>query len=153
MSDPHWTAYFSALLTPIVAVFGIYIATQQWRTARNKLKLDLFDKRLAVYEATRSFLASIITSGKITQENEMLFLAGTRGAKWLFGNEIEQYIDKQLWNQSNKLICLQSTFDSLPSPEERESNIKKQTEIKLWFNNQLVNEVDNKFSQFLSLQH
>jgi len=28
-----------------------YIAIQQWRTNKNKLRLDLFDRRWAVFEA------------------------------------------------------------------------------------------------------
>ena len=51
--DPHWTTLLSALLTPAVAVFGIFIAYRQWRLAQEKLKLDLFDKRFEVYEAAR----------------------------------------------------------------------------------------------------
>ena len=54
-SDPHWTAYLTALLTPTIAGFGIYIAIQQWLTARRKLKFDLFDRRFAVYDAVRCF--------------------------------------------------------------------------------------------------
>lgn len=153
MTVTQFITYLSALLSPLVAIFGGLIAYRQWRTAQNKLKFDLFDKRLAIYEAVRSFLASVMTSGKITQEKEIEFLTGTRGAKWLFGDDIKQYIEKQIWDQSGKLINLQATFDSLTTQEDRLSNIQKQTEIKKWFNDQLVNVIDIKFSQFLSLQH
>ena len=43
----------SALLTPTIAIITTYIAYEQWRTNRNKLKLDLFDRRFAVYDAMR----------------------------------------------------------------------------------------------------
>jgi hypothetical protein len=39
----------TALLTPVIAVAVGYVAYQQWRTAREKLVLDLFKDRLAVY--------------------------------------------------------------------------------------------------------
>ena len=29
-ADPHWTAYLSALLAPVVAVLGSVIAYRQW---------------------------------------------------------------------------------------------------------------------------
>jgi hypothetical protein len=59
-TDPHWTAYVTALLTPIVAVFAAYVGYQQWRLNRHKLKLDLFDRRWAIYAATNDMLASLI---------------------------------------------------------------------------------------------
>ncbi|KZE52985.1 hypothetical protein AVW14_09790 [Stenotrophomonas maltophilia] len=60
---------FTALGQIGVAVAVGYVAYRQWRTAqqqastaRNKLQLDLFDRRLAVYEAVRSVAYRSITS-------------------------------------------------------------------------------------------
>ena len=54
-ADPHWTAYLTAISTPIVAILAALIAGgiayKNWRTAQMKLKLDLFDKRISVVEA------------------------------------------------------------------------------------------------------
>lgn len=68
MADPHWTAYFSALLTPVVAVLAVIVAASQYTSARNKLRFDLFEKRFAVYQGARDFLGAIMTSGKATNE-------------------------------------------------------------------------------------
>jgi hypothetical protein len=42
--SPHWTAYVSALGTPIIAALAAVIASliayRQWRTAQDRLKLD-----------------------------------------------------------------------------------------------------------------
>jgi len=46
-----WIDIFAALLTPAIAILASYIAVRQWLTNKNKLKLDLFDKRYAVFEA------------------------------------------------------------------------------------------------------
>jgi hypothetical protein len=46
--DPHWTTYLLAMLTPLIAMIVAFIAFRQWRTAQNRLKLDLFDRRLAL---------------------------------------------------------------------------------------------------------
>jgi len=59
-ADPHWTAYLTALLTPCIAIFVAYIGYEQWRLSRHKLKLDLFDRRWAIYAATNDMLASLI---------------------------------------------------------------------------------------------
>ncbi|MFC3110863.1 hypothetical protein ACFQAT_28395 [Undibacterium arcticum] len=62
--EPHWTAYLSALLTPTVALFGAYIAYQQWRLNHHKLKLDLFEKRWKIYSATHDAMAVFINGSE-----------------------------------------------------------------------------------------
>lgn len=48
------------------------IAALQWRVADNKLRLDLFDRRYKVYDATRKFLGAICREGKFT-DSELFF--------------------------------------------------------------------------------
>jgi hypothetical protein len=43
---PVWISTLSALLTPAIAILGGVIAYRQWRTARDILKFDLFDRAL-----------------------------------------------------------------------------------------------------------
>jgi len=61
---PTCVLYVQALGPTIIALAasGIagYIAFRQWLTARNRLKLDLFDKRFAIYQAMRDFLGGIM---------------------------------------------------------------------------------------------
>ena len=150
--EPHWTAYVSALLVPVVAIFGSIIAFQQWRTARNKLKLDLFDRRFAVYHAARSLLASIFSSGKAKDEEVFKFLSGTREAKWLLNDDIAKYLEKELYHKALDLQCLASELEGVPVGEERSRNVQKQSEIKTWFSQQ-YDVLDQKFSAYLELEH
>ena len=99
MTSPHWTTVLAALLVPVIAFFGAYIAYRQWRTAQNRLKLDLFDRRLAVYEAARRVITTVMTSGRISQEAEFQYLSGTRGALWLYNEEIVRYLDEEIWHK------------------------------------------------------
>lgn len=46
--DASWIQIFKALLTPVVAILGVYIAYQQWRTNRTRLKHELFDRRYSM---------------------------------------------------------------------------------------------------------
>ena len=64
MNEPHWTIFLTALLTPTIALFGLRIAFMQSRIAKNKLKLDLFDRRYALYQALTRCISTIITEGK-----------------------------------------------------------------------------------------
>lgn len=150
--DPHWTAYVSALLVPMVAVLGAVIAYRQWRTAQNRLKLDLFDRRFSVFDAARNLIASVVTRGKATDEELFKFLSGTREAKWLSNADIAEYLDKQLYRKALDLKCLDSELKGAPVGEERSKNVRKQSELKDWILQQ-YNVLDEKFSPFLNLQH
>lgn len=152
MTEPHWTAYLTALLVPIVAVLGAFIAFRQWRTAQNKLKLDLFDRRLLVHTAAREYISSVMTSGRTTQEAEFAYMAGTRGAKWLFNDEIVEYLDKVLWHKICDLGCLQSELQGLPPGPERTEKVHMQAEIKKWLVAQ-IEVLDGKLAPFLRLGH
>lgn len=150
--DPHWTTYLSALLTPTIAVLGSLIAYRQWRTAQNRLKHDLFERRFSVYDTARTLLASIMTSGKAKDEELFKFLSGTREAKWLLDANVAEYLDKELYRKALNLQCLASELEGLPVGDERSSNIHKQAEIKKWFLTQ-YEVLDEKFSAFLKLEH
>ena len=150
--DPHWTTYLAALLTPTIAVLGAFIAYRQWRTAQNKLKHDLFERRFSVYDAATTLLASIMTSGKAKDEELFKFLSGTREAKWLLDGNVAEYLDKELYHKAIDLQCLASELEGLPDGDERSSNVRKQAEIKKWFLKQ-YEVLDEKFSPFLKLEH
>lgn len=150
-SDPHWTIYLSALLTPTVAVLGFYIAYRQWRTAQNKLKLDLFERRLVIYEAAKILLATVSANGKVKDEELGKFLTQTRSAKWLLNTEIAEYFS-EIYRKALDLRCLDSEIENLPISEERSKNVEEQRVIKDWLEIQF-NILDTKFSPFLRLKH
>ncbi|MFM0298252.1 MULTISPECIES: hypothetical protein [Paraburkholderia] len=150
--DPHWTAYVSAFMVPTVAVLGVAIAYRQWRTAQNKLKLDLFEKRFAVYDASRRMLSAVMTSGKVSDEEMFMFFAGTREAKWLLSAGVADYLDKELRLRMLQLQTLSAELEGLPVGTERSANVKTQSEIKTWMREQF-DVLDAKFSPFLSLAH
>jgi hypothetical protein len=147
-----WTTVLSALLTPIVAIFGIWIAYRQWRTAQNKLKLDLFDRRLAIYEAVQRYLGGVMVSGKTSNEAEFIMLRETRGAKWLLNADIDHYLSKTLWERATKLNCLQSELEGLGVGAERSTNVTESRDIKEWMRKQ-HSVLDEKFAPFLMLRH
>lgn len=150
--DPHWTTYLAALLTPTVAILGSFIAYRQWRLAQNKLKLDLFGRRFSVYEAARTLIASIITSGKAKDEEVCKFLFATREAKWLLNASTSEYLEKQLYHKALDLQTLAAELEGVPVGEVRTRNVHAQAEIKKWFMAQ-YDILDQQFSTFLQLRH
>lgn len=152
MTEPHWTQISAALLTPTVAILGIYIAWRQWKTAQDRLKHDLFEKRFSVYESTRKFIASIVQTGKAKDEKIHEFLYGTREAKWLFDEKIASYLDDEIWSNAVDLQTLDAELEGVPVSDERTENVKKQRKLKKWLVDQEKN-IDKKFAPFLKLKH
>jgi hypothetical protein len=71
-----------------------YIAIQQWRTNKNKLRLDLFDRRWAVFEAAMRMAAVAVHKPKVTSDDLREFEIASKGARFLFDQNLEDYCNK-----------------------------------------------------------
>lgn len=154
--DPHWTAYVTALLTPLLTLsVAIYIAVQQWRTARNKLKLDLFEKRFSIYDATRKFVGSSLNNNKVEIAELYAFWNNMHMAKWLLNAEVYDYLDKQISDRILKWRRLGTELSSLTLDSGKRT--EKGNE-KIDIETALVEEIkdgllDRQFAPFLQLKH
>jgi len=115
---PPWVSYLQALAVPIIAVViaavSAWIAARQMRIADDKLQHDAFfrqyEQRLAVYVATRKFLASGF-QGNISEDEIQVYGLCTLGAKFLFDddNQLYRYLREILegvsaWNLAKSSI-------------------------------------------------
>ena len=57
------------MLTPMIAIVTVYIAWQQWRLNKRKLNLDLYDRRLKVYEEVKQILSIIIRDANASYDD------------------------------------------------------------------------------------
>jgi hypothetical protein len=152
-NTPHWTTCLSAFLVPVITAFGLYIAYRQWRLSQNKLKLDLFDRRFAVYDAARMLFESIVnTSGNARDKELLKFPSVIREAKWLLNEEVAQYLDKQIFHKTIAFARLQAELDGIGVGEVRNKKAEEMAEIRLWFSAQ-HEELDKHFTPFLQLRH
>lgn len=147
----HWTDYVSAVGIPVIALIGSWIAFRQFQVARNKLKHDLFEKRLEIYEAVRNTLGIVARNGKLTQSEEINYLVATRSAKWLFGNEVYLYLDKTLWGKIVDLGLHNSMLEGHPG-EDRKTHTAARGETMKWLISQ-HSEFDALCAKYLKLQH
>lgn len=133
---PVWIEYAKALGTPIAALIaaatGAYIthkfgaiqagiAKRQADTAefnaniaRNKLKLDLLDRRAAVHKTLVQAISTVSTMDKFDQKDEYAYLTGTNGAAWLFDEAVTHYIEVELWGI---LLDFQLSVDQLSNSD------------------------------------
>jgi hypothetical protein len=87
-----WIQYSQALATPAIALLAIVIAILQWRTAHQKIVLDLFERRMKVYSEIRAVIGSTVSSGKLPNEKHFEFVRAADGAKFLFGSKVNDYL-------------------------------------------------------------
>src|SRR4051794_30611023 len=90
MSD--YITTLSAILTPVVAATGTFIAVQQWRISDRKLRHELYERRLQIYNALMDFLGIIGSEANVSHEQLINFLRKTQESHFLFSDEIRIYL-------------------------------------------------------------
>ena len=91
---PIWIQILQALLTPTIALAVGLIAFMQWRTSHQKVVLDLFDRRLAIYHTVRDAIDAISSQGTVRPESIQKFVKAYEAASFLFGKDVCDYIDR-----------------------------------------------------------
>ena len=122
-------------ITAIIAFLVALIAWGQWQVARNKLRLDLFDRRFKVFDATRKFVASIVRDAKRLDEELFLFYGATSDATFLFGSDVETYLT-EIRKRACDMELSQNLCSPLPVGEERNRHSQDCHEHLLWFGRQ-----------------
>ena len=126
-----------AFVTLVIGAVASLISFQQYRISHDKLRLDLFSKRLEAYEKLQEFFASVLQNG--TVENAALHsLAVARyKSRFLFGPEIEAMFDT-LWKKAIDRQTLRSKiygptgYSIMPVGEERSSIVAQDHELNIW---------------------
>jgi len=152
MAEVHWRGYLSALLTPAVAGFAVYVAKSQWTTTRNRLRFDLFEKRFAVYQGARHFVGSVLANGTARHEELVKYLHATHAAKWIVSQDIHDYFESELYNPALELERIDSEIDNLRTGEERTRTVEQRKNLRIHFHKQL-DQLDTRFSPYLQLKH
>jgi hypothetical protein len=171
---------WQAILTLIVSVAVAFISWLQWRTAKqqwrtsekqsetakqqsqtadkqaetakNKLRLDLFDRRIVVYDALMDLAAIAIIKGDVTPEQRRKCAIATKGAEFLFNKEIDNYC-LQFLKEAGALNLEKVLLDQFKETgaEPNQQTISSYGDRVLWFNAQ-VDEIPKRFAEFLKIE-
>ncbi|USR41211.1 hypothetical protein L1F06_007190 [Ectopseudomonas hydrolytica] len=137
-------------LTILVSILVAFVAWREWFTNKQRLKHELFDRRYSVYEQITSFMASIVIEGGVPPNKDIEFLQKTKQAYFVFGcASWVKYLVDDIYKKAVTLQALEGTLPGLQG-EDRKKNLHEQTQIKLWFSQELK-EIDEKFEQFFKL--
>lgn len=125
---PIWVQYLSAISTPIIALMVAMIAFAQWRTAHQRMILDLFQRRMDLVDLVSRIASSIVIEGALRIEDVDSFLRAMRGDKFLFGPEVTTYLSETY----KRLVDLQATESVIKTAqgEERKQLSEKYLAIR-----------------------
>jgi hypothetical protein len=69
------------------------IAQRNWRTANEKVVLELFERRLAIYDGIRDVIGEVTRSGDAPHDLFFRFIKAIDRVPFLFGPEVKIYVD------------------------------------------------------------
>jgi hypothetical protein len=114
---PLYAQYLTAFSTPLIALMVAMIALAQWRTAHQRMVLDLFERRMKLIDEVSRIAATVLIEGILNRKEDIDgFLRATRGDKFLFGPEVPTYLQQTY----KDLIALQLCETQLPNAQGKE---------------------------------
>lgn len=127
---PLWAQWLQLGGTFVIAGFAASIAYRQWQTAHQKIVLDLFERRMKIFDDAREKLNGVVRTGHPTDQELIEFARIVERVKVLFGDEVVASAEKL----NTALIELQAAKEMLKNiylpAQERATHIAKSTECK-----------------------
>lgn len=152
INEKHWTDILSGLAVPVIGFLGVYIAWRQWKTAAYRFRLDLFDKRYVIYDATIDFISSIKGGGVVHDAPLGIYKEKILPARFLFDDRMAEYLSKI----KNKALDVQTYVEELKgelTQEERGELIRKSSESRSWLYEQIdERELSYNFGGYLKIK-
>ena len=102
-----------------------------------QLRLDLFDRRYKIYDATKKFLAVIIREATFTDSQLFEFNAGTSDAEFLFEADLVAYLG-QIRKRALHMRTAQQLFEPLPVGDERSRHVQAAHDDLSWLSDQIT---------------
>jgi len=131
---PAWVSYLQALAVPLIALVGAWIAARQTSIADERLQYDVFDRRyerrVAVYEATRTFLAKVFER-RISDDDIKTYGLFALDAKFLFDEGMYRYLHEirhrvAAWHRA------ETSANQMPASAERDETERIERENRNW---------------------
>jgi hypothetical protein len=101
----------------LVAAIAALIAYLQWVTAHQKIVLELFDKRLEAFRGIQAAIQPIMRHGAATQQEFFAFAESVERCRFLFGDDVHQYLADLRKKLSFMSVFTDETIDKRTEPE------------------------------------
>jgi hypothetical protein len=121
-APPVWLA-----ITALIAFATLVVAAMQWVVSRNKVRLELFDKRYAIYAAVKKLLQDVVTSADSTTAQITDYWRAVADAEFLYGPEVREYIDKI--GKDAAAVHAHKVIGEGPANDRKVASIEKHTAL------------------------
>ena len=111
-------------------------AAMAMNTARNKLRLDLFDKRFAVYEAAALTINAALEN-KVTYDQRFDYMEAIKPARWLFDADVVEHLDL-IFTKVFDLIELNDNINEEPDAKFRADMVARRKRCLIDIREQLA---------------
>jgi len=137
-------------LPSAMAIFLAYIAHQQMTVNKNKLKLDLYNKRFEIYTDTLTFYQELIGE-EVSKETHKKFISSKEASFFLFSTDKTIYaLLEQMHTESFKVIGFKKHGKELSgSPKHFIESNDSSLKVQAWFTDKIP-ELREKMSKYLS---
>lgn len=88
-----WIDISSGLLTPLIALLAAFIAWQQYKINKLRLRHETYERRVKIYKNVQKFLSEISANGHTKFDRCHEFYSEASEAAFLFDNEVMEFID------------------------------------------------------------
>jgi len=87
---------WAALFGPLIAALALVVPYLQWRTAHQKVVLDLFDRRFKIYEEVMGIIMHVVGGARATRDDLVQLREIKARAQFLFDTDVDQFLDDLL---------------------------------------------------------
>ena len=138
-------------VTVALGTLALVVAFGQWSTAKQRLRIDLFEKRFAVYQAARDFLRSVTASNRVGSDALTAYFLATTEAKWLFNKELAKFIYEEIPLKAQDLQMWDAELeDAELGHKKRKEYQQERRKIKSWLSG-MRDTLDEKFAPSLTM--
>jgi hypothetical protein len=145
-----WFDYWK-LTTFVLAAVAACVAYAHYRLSRERIKLELFEKRFKVFTGASLFLRRILEQGGLPDLEPLgEFRTAIEEAKFLFNEDITDYLD-EIYRHAVSLHNTAKTSERLPVRSERSRLVDENAKTLAWLLDQLP-ELTVRFSPYLTFR-
>ena len=108
----------SAILTPLVAIGGLYIARQNMLTAKHKIRIDLFDKRMRVVNDLKDLIDLMYRKDPLKDGDPYIkFIDVIKEANWLFPPKVNTWLETSIGETIKAIVLKLDDIDVVDDME------------------------------------
>jgi hypothetical protein len=132
----------TAISVVALGFFQYRLARQLYKLEKDKVKLELYNKRYNIYLKLRKFIALVINKGTCDEDDLLKFLSYKKEADFLFNDSILIYLE----------TVYKKGVDIMNRGESTTITPEKMGEILKWFGDQFE-ESTKKFAPYLDFSN